>query len=147
MSGRVISMSLYKITVLNDLVNSQEKTCGGEKQQFLLKTNSTWVVFKEVSKKFKKVTNSFGWLIYSIITEAATRGVLWKNVFLEISQNSQENTYARVSFLIKLPALRSARLLKNRLWHRCFPVNFAKFSGTTFCKTSLVKCYYHNSFL
>ena len=34
--------------------------------------------------------------------EAATIGVLWKNVFLEISQNSQENTCARVSFLKKL---------------------------------------------
>ena len=33
--------------------------------------------------------------------EAPTRGVLWKKVFLEISQNSQENTCARVSFLIK----------------------------------------------
>ena len=30
--------------------------------------------------------------------EAAIRGVLWKKVFLEISQNSQENTCARVSF-------------------------------------------------
>ena len=38
-----------------------------------------------------------------------------KNVFLIISQNSQENTCARVS------------LLKNKLWHRYFPVNFAKF--------------------
>ena len=38
-------------------------------------------------------------------TEAATRGVLRKKVFLEISQNSQENTCARVSFLIKLQAL------------------------------------------
>ena len=28
-----------------------------------------------------------------------------KNVFLEISQNSQENTCDRVSFLIKLPGL------------------------------------------
>ena len=37
-------------------------------------------------------------------SEAATRGVLWKKVFLEISQNSQENTCARVSFLIKLHA-------------------------------------------
>ena len=37
-------------------------------------------------------------------TEAATRGVLWKKVFLEISQNSQENTCATVSFLIKLQA-------------------------------------------
>ena len=36
--------------------------------------------------------------------EAATRGVLCKKVFLEISQNSQENTCARVSFLINLQA-------------------------------------------
>ena len=28
--------------------------------------------------------------------------LLCKKIFLEISQNSQENTYARVSFLIKL---------------------------------------------
>ena len=34
--------------------------------------------------------------------EAATRGVLWKKVLLEISQNSQESTCARVFFLIKL---------------------------------------------
>ena len=38
------------------------------------------------------------------ISEAATRGVLCKEVFLKISQNSQENTCARVSFLIKLQA-------------------------------------------
>ena len=36
--------------------------------------------------------------------KAATRGVLWKKMFLEISQNSQESTCARVSFLIKLQA-------------------------------------------
>ena len=35
-------------------------------------------------------------------TEAATGGVLYKKLFLEISQNSQENTCARVSFLIKM---------------------------------------------
>ena len=69
---------------------------------------------------------------YQGISEAATRGVkkcvLCKNVFLEISQNSQENTCGRVSFLIKLPAT----LLKKRLWHRCFPVNFTKFLRTAF---------------
>ena len=37
-------------------------------------------------------------------SEAATTGVLCKTVFFEISQNSQENTCARVSFLIKLQA-------------------------------------------
>ena len=41
-------------------------------------------------------------------------------MFLEISQNSQEHTCARVP----------ATLLKKRLWHRCFPVNFVKFLRT-----------------
>ena len=36
--------------------------------------------------------------------EAATRGVLSKKVLLEISQNSQENTCARVSFLYNCKA-------------------------------------------
>ena len=60
----------------------------------------------------------------------SSRGVLFKKVFLEISPNSQENTYASVSFLIKLPAC--CNFLKKRLWHRCFPVNFVKFLRTPF---------------
>ena len=36
-----------------------------------------------------------------------------KKVFLEISQNSQENTCARVSFLIKLQALGLCEIHKN----------------------------------
>ena len=50
-------------------------------------------------------------------------------VLLEIFQNSQENTFARDSFLIKLQAW-TATLFKNRFWHRCFSVNFAKFLRT-----------------
>ena len=53
-----------------------------------------------------------------------------KQVILETSQNSQENTYAPVSFLIKLQ--RPATVLKKRPWHRCFPVNFAKYLRTFF---------------
>ena len=45
------------------------------------------------------------------LTEAATRGVLYEKLFLEILQNSQEN---------------------------CFPVNFAKFLRTPFYRTPLV---------
>ena len=37
-------------------------------------------------------------------TEAAIRGVLSEKVLLEISQNSQEHTCTRASFLIKLQA-------------------------------------------
>ena len=46
--------------------------------------------------------------------------VFCEKVFLEISQKSQENTCARVSFL------------KKRLKHRYFSVNFAKLLRTPF---------------
>ena len=46
-------------------------------------------------------------------------------MFLKAQQNLQENTCTRVSFLKKLQAC-LATLLKERLWHLCFPVNFAK---------------------
>ena len=45
-----------------------------------------------------------------------------EKVFSEILQNSQENTSAGISFLI----------LKKKLWHRCLPVNFAKFLRKSF---------------
>ena len=38
------------------------------------------------------------------LSEAATGGVLLEKVFLEISQNSQESTSGKVSFLVKLQA-------------------------------------------
>ena len=57
------------------------------------------------------------------IIEAVVERCSVKKVFIEISQNSQENTSARVSFLIML---RPATSLKKRLWHRCFPVNFVR---------------------
>ena len=34
--------------------------------------------------------------------------------------------------IILLIGLKAATLLKKKLWHRCFPVNFVKFLGTTF---------------
>ena len=54
-----------------------------------------------------------------------------KKVFLEISQNSQENICARVSFLRKF--------LIKKAWHRCFPANFAKFLRTTFSTEHLLR--------
>ena len=53
----------------------------------------------------KRLQVHYKWLLtYTIFAEAAARGVLWKKVFLEISQNSQESTCVIVSFLIKLQA-------------------------------------------
>ena len=57
-------------------------------------------------------------------------------MFLEISQNSQEKTCARV-FFNKVDGLMSATLLKKRLWYRYFPVNFVKFLRTPFSWNTL----------
>ena len=47
-----------------------------------------------------------------------------KQICLKISRNSQENTCARVYFLLR------------RFWHRCFSVNFAKCSRTHFLQNT-----------
>ena len=52
--------------------------------------------------------------------EAVVQRCSVKEVFLEISQTSHENTCIRVSFL------------KKSLWDRCFPVSFVKFLRTSF---------------
>ena len=48
-----------------------------------------------------------------------------KKLFLICSENSQENTCDKVSFLIKLQTW-AYNVLKKRLWHTDFYVNFAK---------------------
>ena len=73
------------------------------------------------------------------ITEAVAQMFSVKKVFLEISQNSQENTCARISLLIKLQVTSAtpATLLKKRHWRWRFPVNFAKFLRTPFATEHL----------
>ena len=57
-----------------------------------------------------------------IHVEAVAKRCSVKKVSMEISQNSQEITCDRVSFLIKLQTL-----LKKRPWYKCFPVKFTHF--------------------
>ena len=56
------------------------------------------VIQENICDRFIKQKIPFHW------SETATGGVLCKKMFLENSQISQENTCARVSFLIKLQA-------------------------------------------
>ena len=57
----------------------------------------------------------------------SSRPEVVKNVFLKISQNSQEKTSVSEPLFNKVTDFRPTTLSKNRLWHRCFPVNFVKF--------------------
>ena len=63
-----------------------------------------------------------------------------KKTFWKISQNSQENTCARASFLIKLQA---TILWKERLWHRCFPVSFSEIFQNVFFTEHLRATAFH----
>ena len=64
-----------------------------------------------------------------------------KKLFLKISQDSQENTRARVkvhvteSQLSCRPLCILPEIIEKRLQHSCFPVNFAKLLTTPFLQT------------
>ena len=60
-------------------------------------------------------------------SEAVAQRCSIKKVFLKFSQNSQEKNLRRSLFLNKIAGLRLLILLKKRLWHKCFPVNFVKY--------------------
>ena len=61
---------------------------------------------------------------FILFSEAATRGgVLLKKVFLVIWQNSRKTPEA-------------CNFIKKRLWHRCFPVNFATFLRSPFLQNT-----------
>ena len=68
-------------------------------------------------------------------TEAATRIVLWKKVLLEISQNLQENTRARVSFLIKLQE--ACNFIKKETLARVFSCEFCQIFKNIFSLRTL----------
>ena len=74
----------------------------------------------------------------SLVTEAVVRRCSVEKVFLEISQNSQENTCARVSFLIKLQAWAS-NFIKKETLAQVFSCEFCEISKNTFLhRTPLV---------
>ena len=77
----------------------------------------------------------------SVYAEAATRGVLYKNVFLKTSQNSQQKNLCQGLFFNKVAGLKPATLLKKILWHRCFPVNFVKCLRIRFLQAHLDNCF------
>ena len=70
------------------------------------------------------VAVSLYWMLW-ITNSTVIQRCFLREVLLGISQNSQENTCVRVS-------------LKERLWYRCFPVNFAKFLRTFFFTEGLL---------
>ena len=74
--------------------------------------------------------------------EAATRGDLYKKVFLKFSQNSQENSCARASFLIKLQA-ETCNLISKETLAQLLSCEFCEiFKNTFFYSKPIDDCLY-----
>ena len=86
---------------------------------------------KSIKKDMRKMENC---KTNHILDRSSYRRCSIRKVFLEISQNSRESTCARVSFLINF--IKFIKVIKKRLWHICFPVNFAKFLRTPFLQNT-----------
>ena len=85
----------------------------------------TWLKTRMLSCFFSSKWNSD-----PLIRSSRPEVFCWKHVFKNFKKFAGNHLCLSL-FLIKL---RSATLFKKRLWHRCFPVNFAKFLRTPFLK-------------
>ena len=68
--------------------------------------------------------------VFYFVFRSSHRRCSLKKVFLEISQNSQENTYARVSFLINLPY--PCNFIKKGTLTQVFSCEFYEISKNSF---------------
>ena len=73
-------------------------------------------------------TNILWWYLF----RSSRPEVFCKKDFLKNFTKFTGKPLCQSLFFNKVVALRPANLLKKRLWHRCFPVNFAKFLRTVF---------------
>ena len=74
---------------------------------------------ENILKTIIRFANYYLLLAFKSTSAAVVRMCSVKKVFLEISQNSQENTCAKVSFLIKLHAMACNFIKKENLAQVC----------------------------
>ena len=79
-------------------------------------------------------------MVPSINRSSHQRCSIKKGVLRDFAKFTGKHLYESL-FLNKVIGLEPATLLKKRLWHRCFPVNLAKFLRTLFYRTPLGNCF------
>ena len=107
-------------------MKSEAECAKFHEEQRNISYTKTQVLFCTKFNKNKFAPKLLRTLLVNNSGEAATRGVL-RN-FTKFTGKHLCQSF----FFNKVAGLRPATLLKKRLWHRCFPVNFAKFPRTSF---------------
>ena len=90
-------------------------------------------LIKELLQKVQTLTNKLRDQKYSILLLRTSRPEVFckKGVLRNFTKFTGKHLCQSL-FFNKVAGLRPATLLKKRLWHRCFPVNFVKFLRTPF---------------
>ena len=89
--------------------------------------NESFIANMEFGKGQSNLSND-NMMFLPMLLEAVSRDdYLWKICCKKVLQKFTGKHLCRNHFLNKVTDLQGAPLLKKRLWHRCFPVNFVKF--------------------
>ena len=111
-------MSVSKSTVLQ-LKNNENITCNTLKVNIFIYPKCIYRIFASL----KDLKNSH------------RRCSVRKGVFRNFTKFTEKHLCQSL-FFNKVADLKLATLLKNKLWHRCFPVNFGKFLRTLFLQNT-----------
>ena len=87
-------------------------------------------------KTFKKKKDFSVSVLHFWIFRSSCPKMFFKKGVLRNFAKSTGKHLCQNLFFNKVAGPRSATLLKKRLWHRCFPVNLAKFVRTPFLKNT-----------
>ena len=107
--------------ILSKLIGTLESVDWFTKNEMIINPDKFQAII--LDKKKSNLTNT-------LLTEAVVRRCSVKKVFLEMSQNSQKHTCARVSFLIKLQA--SCNFIKKETLAQVFSCEFCEICKNTF---------------
>ena len=115
---------------LNKTINVCEKVCSHTVVSFnLLALLITYKLIGEEESKFSKKG-------VPLFRNSCPEVFCQKSVIRNFTKFTEKHLCQSL-FFHKVAGLRPATLLKKRLWHRCFPVNFVKFLRKTFSKEHL----------
>ena len=81
---------------------------------------------------WKGIINFSKWILPQDFQKQSSRGILCKKGVLRNFTKFTGKQLCQSLFFNKVAGLRAATLLKKRLWHKCFSVNFVKFLRKSF---------------
>ena len=103
-----------------------------ETRNFLLVKNIGKTEYRPENLRYKRPPFFELWVVEFAISRSSRREVFCKKDVLRNFAKFTEKHLCQSLFFNKVADLRPATLCKERLWRRCFSVNFAKFLRTPF---------------